>query len=81
MPEPERESEYASAPTTHGSALLAAGVPLSLLMDLLDPSGPDSQEILRVESVLDDLAAERRVIADLLLLEARLASDQTATGT
>lgn len=30
-------------------ALLARGVPLTLLMDLLDPTGPRSEEILRTE--------------------------------
>lgn len=32
-------------------ALVAAGIPLSLLMDLADPAGPDSAEILRREGV------------------------------
>lgn len=46
-------------------ALLRAGVPLSLLLDLSEAGGPDSREILRVEGVLADVAAERQVIADL----------------
>lgn len=32
-------------------ALLASGVPLSLLADLADPAGPDSVEIARREGV------------------------------
>jgi hypothetical protein len=49
---------------------LHAGVPLSLLLDLVCPEGPDSCEILRVEGVLADLEAEQRVIAELTRWEA-----------
>lgn len=49
--------------------LLAAGVPLSLLLDLAEPAGPDSVEIMRVENVLADLAHERKVIVDLVRWE------------
>lgn len=38
------------ANTSPALALLAAGVPLSLLMDLADPAGPDSRGILADES-------------------------------
>lgn len=50
-------------------ALLADGVPLSLLLDLAEPAGPDSVEIMRVENVLADLAHERKVIVDLVRWE------------
>ena len=30
--------------------LLASGVPLTLLLDLLDPAGPDSRGIMRAEA-------------------------------
>ena len=30
--------------------LLASGVPLTLLLDLLDPAGPDSRSIMRAEA-------------------------------
>ena len=49
--------------------LLAAGVPMSLLLDLAEPAGPDSAEIMRVENVLADLAHERKVIVDLVRWE------------
>lgn len=35
--------------TTVAMRLLAAGVPLSLLVDLLSPSGPDSEVIAATE--------------------------------
>ena len=47
------------------AALLRAGVPLSLLMDLAAPEGPDSREIWNVEGVLADVEIERQVVADL----------------
>ena len=49
---------------------LHAGVPLSLLLDLVDPAGPDSREILQVEGVLADLVMEQGVIAELTRWEA-----------
>jgi hypothetical protein len=60
------------------SALLRAGVPLSLLLDLGPPAGPDSAEILRVEGVLADLAVERKVIGELTAWEARRSAAETA---
>ena|GEM_PF-2309539 len=42
--------------------LLAHRVPITLLADLLDPSGPRSREIYRVEAVADDV---RRELASL----------------
>lgn len=51
--------------------LLAAGVPMSLLLDLAEPAGPDSVEIMRVENVLADLALERKVIVDLVRWESQ----------
>jgi hypothetical protein len=57
---------------------LRAGVPLSLLLDLADPAGPDSGEILRVEGVLADLQAEQRVIAELTRWEAAQRPAETA---
>lgn len=59
-------------------ALLADGVPLSLLLDLAEPAGPDSVEIMRVEAVLADLAVERKVIVDLVRWETQGDSSQTA---
>ena len=55
---------------TPAAALLRAGVPLSLLLDLGCADGPDSREILRVEGVLADLETEKRVIAELTRWEA-----------
>lgn len=37
------------APTEHVMDLLEERVPLSLLIDLVAPSGPDSQDILETE--------------------------------
>ena len=39
----------AAAPDGHVLALLAAGIPLTLLMDLASPGGPDSRLILAEE--------------------------------
>lgn len=39
-------------------SLLRAGVPLSLLCDLLDPEGPPSREIYTAEAVADDVALD-----------------------
>ena len=50
--------------------LLRAGVPLSLLLDLADPDGPDTRAIM---------AAERRDA--LSACEARLAGLRTLAGT
>lgn len=61
------------------AGLLAAGVPLTLLLDLAEPAGPDSIEIMRVENVLADLALERKVIVDLVRWESeRDAAAETA---
>ena len=38
--------------------LLAHRVPITLLADLLDPSGPPSREIYRTEAVADDVKRE-----------------------
>ncbi len=43
------------AATRHGMALLAAGVPLSLLFDLADPAGPPSADMLSSENDGHDL--------------------------
>ena len=43
------------AATRHGMALLAAGVPLSLLFDLADPEGPPSADMMSSESQGHDL--------------------------
>ena len=37
------------APASRAAALLAAHVPLSLLLDLADPSGPRSKDLLVAE--------------------------------
>lgn len=51
------------AATRHVMGLLAAGVPLSLLFDLADPSGPPSADMLSSEqdgrSLIGDLLAFR----------------------
>jgi hypothetical protein len=57
------------------AALLRAGVPLSLLIDLAEEAGPDSREILRVEGVLADVEAERRLIGALTRFESLRAAD------
>lgn len=51
VPSPRREAARAFCPARGPSplALLAAGVPLTLLLDLADPAGPDSQGILATE--------------------------------
>ncbi|MDX6224395.1 MAG: hypothetical protein QOE64_771, partial [Frankiales bacterium] len=55
---------------SRAAALLRAGVPLSLLLDLAEAAGPDSREILRVEGVLADVEAERKLIEALTRYEA-----------
>lgn len=42
-------------PTDHVMALLAAGVPLSLLCDLAEPRGPESAAILLDETADPDV--------------------------
>ena len=42
--------------TARAWSLLRAGVPLSLLCDLVDPEGPPSREIYTAEVVADDVA-------------------------
>lgn len=49
-------------------ALVEAGVPLSLLLDLADPHGPDSAAIARDERADD---AQERTLADLAVLADR----------
>ena len=44
--------------TARAWSLLRAGVPLSLLCDLMDPEGPPSREIYTAEVVADDVAAD-----------------------
>ena len=44
--------------TARAWSLLRAGVPLSLLCDLIDPEGPRSREIYTAEVVADDVAAD-----------------------
>ena len=44
--------------TTRAWSLLRAGVPLSLLCDLADPTGPRSREIYTCEVVADDVARD-----------------------
>jgi hypothetical protein len=55
-------SNYTIVITSLGTApawsLLRAGVPLSLLCDLMDPEGPRSREIYTAEVVEDDVAAD-----------------------
>jgi len=43
-------------PARHARTLLAHGVPVTLLFDLLDP--PSSREVYRAEAVNDDAARE-----------------------
>ena len=42
----------------HTRALLAAGVPLTLLLDLMEPGGPDSAAILAAERAGTDPGAD-----------------------
>lgn len=54
IPLPRRpvEAERVQFSPARGSAplaLLAAGVPITLLLDLADPAGPDSRAVLREE--------------------------------
>ena len=44
-------------------SLLAHRVPITLLADLLDPRGPASREIYRVEAVADDVRRELARVA------------------
>ena len=62
------------AATRYGMALLAAGVPLSLLFDLADPDGPPSADMMSSESDGHDL------IRDLLAFRADSA-DRAGTRT
>jgi hypothetical protein len=61
LPETRRATRYAMA-------LLAAGVPLSLLFDLADPDGPPSADMMSSESnghdLIRDLLAFRSDSAD-----------------
>lgn len=41
------------SPEPLAMALLAAGIPLSLLVDLLEPNGPDSRQISVRERLAD----------------------------
>ena len=41
----------AATPVSGVLGLLAAGIPLTLLIDLASPAGPDSRSILEAESV------------------------------
>jgi uncharacterized protein (DUF58 family) len=43
-------------PARYARTLLAHGVPLTLLVDLLDP--PSSRDVYRAEAVADDVAKE-----------------------
>ncbi|HEY5335368.1 MAG TPA: hypothetical protein VIJ71_05035 [Mycobacteriales bacterium] len=43
------DAEVADAPDRHGMDLLAAHVPLSLLLDLAQRRGPQSKQILKTE--------------------------------
>lgn len=45
-------------------ALLRDGVPLTLLMDLADPAGPNSRGILLAELVTDDVRRDRTALLD-----------------
>ena len=50
LPAPRRELEHDAAPAgASAQALLAAHVPLSLLLDLAQPGGPRSAELLSGE--------------------------------
>jgi hypothetical protein len=62
---PERQTPAA---TRHAMALLAAGVPLSLLFDLVDPAGPASADIASAET------DPRTLIGDLLAFRADAAA-------
>jgi hypothetical protein len=46
--------------STEVMALLAAGVPLTLLIDLADPQGPPSRDILLAVLITDDVARDGR---------------------
>ena len=48
--------------TTEVMALLRDRVPLTLLMDLLDPAGPRSRDILLAELVTDDVRKDAAVL-------------------
>ena len=68
------------AATVRGMALLAAGVPLSLLFDLADPAGPPSADMLSSEagssSVIGDLLAFRAGAAERSARSARAPRSQ-----
>lgn len=51
---PRAHDASAAAPVEHVMDLLEERVPLSLLMDLVAPSGPDSQDILETEGAPDE---------------------------
>jgi hypothetical protein len=64
-----------TAASRHVMALLADGVPLSLLCDLADPSGPPSADITSSETfhVTDSSGDGRSVLGDLLTFRAAAA--------
>ncbi len=53
-----------SIASTRALALLRAHVPLTLLLDLTDPAGPDSRAILLAELVDEDVRLDRIVLPD-----------------
>ena len=61
--------------------MLAHRVPLTLLADLLDPGGPPSREIYRVEAVADDIRRELAALAAAEAAEAAgVAAPEAATA-
>jgi len=70
--------------TRHGMALLAAGVPLSLLFDLADPAGPPSADMLSSDSnghdLIRDLFAFRADTTDRAGVRTRRAVGDLSIG-
>jgi hypothetical protein len=52
--------EGAAAPSDHVMELLVEHVPISLLMDLVKPTGPDSRDILTTEGAPEDAWWDQR---------------------
>lgn len=49
QPAPPPSPSPTACPPTRAESLLAAHVPLSLLLDLVDPAGPRSRDLLTAE--------------------------------
>ncbi len=69
-----RKAVMTNTATTMG--MLRDRVPLTLIIDLLDPAGPRSREILLAELVADDVRQDRDQLSKALRAVAGFVDDQ-----